>query len=396
MRLTFTKTIMLVMALFFSLAPTGAWAYSYGDANTEDVAETFKIVAASLSKSPADWNTALAAHKERREEIAAHFGNSVAATLDANFKSLKAKETIANYKAILIMNLDRRFENTLKDVSDYTNAKMLLAKARATFVTLSPYAEAKLSSAKMSSLSADFDVALESIGNPGLFGVGQKDADEKALKDAVNRIYSALKPLFPYTAYKEPTKPAAGAGTSTDKGTTAEPSTNSGNTDKGTTQKPDKPVTKPTEPAKQTEQPADKPVTAEPDAAAPDAAETADGDKPAAEEAAPTDAAPADDQAASADDQTAAAEEPADTADNQATDASESTDNAADDAAATDNTAVADEAAAAEPETIDGTKEHAAMARTDKTNTGVTVGVIGGVLIIGAGAVWLARRKGFF
>ncbi|SFT25384.1 hypothetical protein [Paenibacillus sp. BC26] len=393
MRLTFTKTIMLVMVLFFSLAPTGAWAYSYGDANTEDVAETFKLVVSSLSKSPADWDAALAAHKERREEIAAHFGNSVANTLDANFKSRKVNETIANYKAILIMNLDRRFENTLKDVSDYTNAKMLLAKARATFITLTPYAEAKLSSAKMNSLSADFDVALDAIGNPGLFGVGQKDADEKALKAAVNHIYSTLKPLFPYTAYKEPTKPAAGSGTSTDKGTTAKPSTNTGGTDKGTTQKPDKPATKPSEPAKQTEQPADKPVAAEPDALAdtkaPDAEATTEGDKPATDDATPAEEAPTE-EAAPAVEETPAVEEPAASADNA--EAPEATD----DAASTDNTAVADEAAAAEPETIDGTKEHAAMARTDKTNTGVTVGVIGGVLIVGAGAVWWARRKGFF
>ncbi|RAP73995.1 hypothetical protein [Paenibacillus montanisoli] len=386
MRKMFMKTAMLVVAIFLVLAPTSAWAYSYGDANTEDVAETFKVVAAALSKSSPDWKTAEAAHKERREEIAAHFGESVAKTLDSNIKARQAKETIANYKALLVMNLDRRFENTLKDVSDYTNAKMLLAKARATFVVLSPYAEAKLSAAKIQSLNADFDTALEAIGNPGLFGVGQKDADEKALKDAVNRIYGSLKPLFPYTVYKAPAKPAAGGGTSSDKGTTAKPPTTAGtgNTDKGTASKPAASDAKPSTPAKdaEKEQQDDKAVQTAPDAAPPaDAPDAAAGDAAADEGA--TDAA-ADDTAA---------EEPA--AD-QPADAASTDDQAVADNAAADDTAAEGEVASAEPDTIDGTKEHAAMARTDKTNPAVTVGVIGGVAVVGAGAVWLARRKGFF
>ncbi|WP_308636694.1 prolipoprotein diacylglyceryl transferase [Paenibacillus silvisoli] len=410
MRMMFTKTAMLVIALFLVLAPTSAWAYSYGDANTEDVAETFKVVVTALSKSSPDWGTAEAAHKERREEIAAHFGESVAKTLDANLKSRQAKETIANYKALLIMNLDRRFENTLKGVSDYTNAKMLLAKARATFVVLTPFAEAKLSAAKIDSLNADFDTALEAIGNPGLFGVGQKDPDEKALKDAVNRIYGSLKPLFPYTAYKEPAKPAAGGGTNSDKGSAAKPpaTAGNGNAGKGATTTPAKPgksdaAAKPNAPVKDAdkEQQGDTPAQTAPDAGetpAADAPETPDTtDTTAGETADPTAADASATNAAANETATdgAAAEEPpadqpaeAESADAQAT---------ADNTAVADNTATEEgEAASAQPDTIDGTKEHAAMARTDKTNPVVTVGVIGGVLIVGAGAVWWARRKGFF
>ena len=36
------------------------------------------------------------------------------------------------------------------------------------------------------------------------------------------------------------------------------------------------------------------------------------------------------------------------------------------------------------------------MVHEDKTNAVVTISVIGGIIIVGGGAVWFARRKGFF
>ena len=269
MRVLTLRIAMLVFAIFLTLAPSGVWAYSYGSADTEDMAETFKLVVSSLEQSPPDWDRALAAHKARRSEISAHFGEPVAATLDNNFASRKAPETIANYKAVLLMNVDRRFENTLENVSDYAKAKLLLAKAKATFDTLAPYAEAQLPAAEMERLKTDFNTALDAIGNPGLFGVGKKEADEKVLKETVNQIYSTIKPLFPYVA---------GSSSNADQG-----SQPSGGNDS-----------------------------------------------------------------------------------NQA-----------------------------EPDAIDGTKQHAPMTHENRTNAVVTLSVIGGIVVIGGLAVWWARRKGF-
>ncbi|QHT63492.1 hypothetical protein GXP70_28425 [Paenibacillus lycopersici] len=262
---TILKGALLLVAIFLALTPASASAYSYGDANTEDVAETFKLVVSALGKSPADWKAAEAAQKEMRDVFVSHFGEGVAATLDANMQARDADAVIANYKAMLVMNLNRRFSNAIQSVHDYTQAKLLLAKARATYETLAPYAESKLSKADLDGLSADFDAALTAIGNPGLFGVGKKEPDEKALQDAVNQVYGAMKPLFPFTA-----DPAAAG------------------------------------------------------------------------------------KAGGADVQTA------------------------------------------EPDTIDGTEKHAAMARETKTNPAITVGVIAGIVVIGGGAVFWARRKGWF
>ncbi|MFC0335114.1 hypothetical protein ACFOLF_19385 [Paenibacillus sepulcri] len=271
--ISFTITAMLAVVIIFALTPASVRAYSYGDANTEDVAETFKLVVADLTVSPVDWKGVEDAHKARRSEIASHFGEEVVAELDADIASRDAELLTANYKALLVMNLDRRFESVIQSIDEYTQAKLLLAKAKATFEVLKPYAEAKLTKEQTDGITDDFQKALDAIGNPGLFGVGQLEADPEALKTTVNRIYDILVPLFPYSG-----KPGTGQPTEGDAGNAA--------------------------------------------------------------------ASPGEGSAGG--------------------------------------------------ETIQGNKEHAPMERTEKTNAGVTIGVIGGVAVVGICVVWWARRKGIF
>lgn len=191
---------LLLPLLMLFMAPTQAAAYSYGDANAEEVAETFKLVAASLAESSPNWKAAEEAYKVRRSEISSHFGEEVALTLDNNFQAKDVKLVLANFKAVLVMNLDRRFTYAKDIVADYTQSKLLLAKARATFETLEPYMNLSVGEIKKA-----FDEALVALGNPGLFGVGKKEAQPEVFKQKINFIYSAVKPLFPYKAYLKPT-----------------------------------------------------------------------------------------------------------------------------------------------------------------------------------------------
>ena len=191
----------LLAGLTFVLAaliilPSSALAYSYGDANTEDVAETFKLVQASVGDGANDWGAAEGAYKERRAELVSHFGEGIAATLDANFQAKDSKAVIANFKAVLVMNLDRRFTYALKGLDDYAESKLLLAKAKATYDTLRA-----LYGGGSSEIDKAFDAALDALGNPGLFGVGKKPVQPEVFKEKVDFIYGKVKPLFPYTAY---------------------------------------------------------------------------------------------------------------------------------------------------------------------------------------------------
>ena len=46
-----------------------------------------------------------------------------------------------------------------------------------------------------------FEDALDALGNPGLFGVGKKDADPELFKEKVSFIHTEVKPLFPFKAH---------------------------------------------------------------------------------------------------------------------------------------------------------------------------------------------------
>jgi hypothetical protein len=214
------KLRMFIMLLLVPclLAPGGALAYSYGDPNKEDVAESFKEIVVVLNRSPIDWSKADAIYKTRRAEISAHFGEDVAVTLDVNLSNKDKESFIANYKAVLVMNLKRRFDYSLKDFGDYAKAKLLVAKAKGTYDVLKPYIPADQTDA----LDTAFVKAYEALGNPGLFGVGEKPSDEAAFKQQIKIIMDAVTPLFPYTkasaviVEQEPRKPASPQPTKSD------------------------------------------------------------------------------------------------------------------------------------------------------------------------------------
>jgi len=203
------RRILSLTALLFligtALLPASAFAYTYGDPNKEDLAETFKAVVTAAANG--DWTGATEAHKVRRAEIVSHFGEDAAAELDRNLQDKNKAELTANYKGLLVMNLHRRFESAKQLVTDYTQAKMLLAKARATFDTLKPYLADRLSAEEIGALEGRFETALKAIGNPGLFGVGKAEPDPALLEDNVDAIYGTVAPLFPFKGA------AAGTGT---------------------------------------------------------------------------------------------------------------------------------------------------------------------------------------
>jgi hypothetical protein len=175
-------------------------AYSYGDPTKEDVAETFILIKGKLSSSPADWNAAYEAYKVRRAEISSHFGESVAVTLDYNFEMKDKDLVIQNYRYVLYLNLKRRFDYAEKDINDYGQAKTLLGKAKGTFDVLKPYVESKIPN-EVSKLETAFQVALDSIGNPGLFGMGKEPVNEEEFKKQTTYILTTLKPLFTYKVF---------------------------------------------------------------------------------------------------------------------------------------------------------------------------------------------------
>lgn len=357
MKKQFLAGLMAILTALIFL-PVSALAYSYGDANTEDVAETFKLVQSSVGNGGNDWGAAESAYQERRAEIVSHFGEAVGSTLDANFKAKDSKAVIANFKGVLVMNLDRRFTYAIQGIDDYAASKLLLAKAKATYDTLQPY---------MGSGTADiekaFDEALDALGNPGLFGVGKKPVQPDVFKEKVDFIYGKVKPLFPYQASAAPAAPAA----------PSEPTP----VDQPTEAPKTEPVVK-SEPTAKPEQPVAVEKEAQPtETKAPDAAAAMETKAPEPSASASASPSPSPSATPTAE---AASATPAATATAAATTAPAK---AADTASTTVKQA----------ELVKEASAHAPMQRTDKTNSFVSIAVIGGVIVLLGGGIWFARKR---
>ncbi|MBP1963919.1 hypothetical protein [Paenibacillus aceris] len=345
MKRSFLASLMVMLAALIIL-PASAMAYSYGDANTEDVAETFKLIQSSVGNGGSDWGAAEGAYKERRAELVAHFGEGVGTTLDANFKAKDSKLVISNFKAVLVMNLDRRFAYALQGLDDYAGAKLLLAKAKATYDTLEPYMESG-----NAEINKAFDAALEALGNPGLFGVGKKPVQPDVFKEKVDLIYGKVKPLFPYKTF---TAPAA----------TSEPTP--------AVQPVETPKSEPvvkSEPTPKQEQPAVEKEAKPTETKAPEAAAAVETKSPEPSASASPSPSPSPTPTAEAASTTpAATAAPAKAADTASTTVKQ-----------------------AEP--VKEASAHAPMQRTDKTNPIVSIAVIGGVIVLLGGGVWFARKR---
>ncbi|MEK0313621.1 hypothetical protein [Cohnella sp. 56] len=189
--------LLLISLSLLGLLPGTAGAYSYGNANTEALAESFKVVAAKLAAEPPDWKSAQAAYEERRAEIKLHFGAGVVTELTSAFEAQDRDRVIADMLATLVLNIERRFKYAQDSFADYNQAKLLLAKSRATYETLKPYLTGKLAETQIGELDADYEKALGALGNPGLFGAGKKEPDQALFERTLAEIDGALSPLFP-------------------------------------------------------------------------------------------------------------------------------------------------------------------------------------------------------
>lgn len=358
------QALLLCMVLLL-LTPNGAFAYTYGDPTKEDVAETFKIIVSKLNGPNPDWNGAHEAYKVRRTEISSHFGASIATTLDKNFEKKEKELVLENYKAVLVLNLKRRFDYAAKDINDdYNKAKLLLAKAKGTFDVLRPYVEAKKPS-EVSKIYTAFDKALEALGNPGLFGVGEKPTQPEEYKKNVDYIYKTLKPLFTFTEYKE---------SSTQK-EEAKPAVPTKTTKKETTS---------------TTTGASKPVASKQETVHTESQESKvkNGETVTKkEEVEQENKAQEENQAENANQETEGKQE----GDSTTATAQGNESDSAKEESATQSSQTEE----ASETVVKAEEEHAPMERTKKTNPLVSVLIIGGVILVGGGAIWMAKKKGF-
>lgn len=186
---------MSVILILINANPPAAHAYSYGDPNEEKVAEVYKEMQLKLDEDPPNYSAAQSLFETVKEEIDMHMGTEPGEIIMQNLNDKDKEATEENMEKLLILNIARRLESIEKNFKEYDTSKKLLAKGFATYQALSPKVENSNPEIDKK-IKAEFDSALEALGNPGLFGVGKKPSDLNAFNSSKEEILNSLQKEF--------------------------------------------------------------------------------------------------------------------------------------------------------------------------------------------------------
>ncbi|OEF96914.1 hypothetical protein BHF71_04085 [Vulcanibacillus modesticaldus] len=195
MKKNFFILFTLVFSLLTILTPNYVSAYSYGNPNEEVIATAYTDMIAALLKASPDYPAVQAIFDSIKDEMVKEFGPEKTNIIQQGITNRDSDMIINEMKDVLIRNIGRRFFNIEESFDDYPQAKILLAKARATYVALSPEVAIKNPELDQSIYQA-FDKALESLGNPGLFGVGKIEPNREMFDKNREYILAELKDFF--------------------------------------------------------------------------------------------------------------------------------------------------------------------------------------------------------
>lgn len=185
----------LVCLAFSSIFSGPVSAYTYGDPNKEEVAEAYKEILIKLEENPPDFVEAKKIYDSVKKEVDMHMGAEPSEIILASIELEDKEAVIENIEKLLVLNIARRMESIESKFTEYDTSKKLLAKAFATYEALSPRVEAQHPDLDKE-IKGDFEEALNALGNPGLFGVGEKESDLEAFKSNKKEILSNLQKEF--------------------------------------------------------------------------------------------------------------------------------------------------------------------------------------------------------
>jgi hypothetical protein len=174
---------------------TSVLAYTYGDPSEETVAIAYREMLLKLEENPPNFEESKKIYNSIREEIDMHMGEEPSKHIDKDIQNKDKEQLIKDMEQILVLNIARRLVSIEKDFKNYDVTKRLIAKANATYKEISPVVEKKSKDSDVK-IKAEFNKALEAIGNPGLFGVGEKKADLNAFNKSKDAILNELQSQF--------------------------------------------------------------------------------------------------------------------------------------------------------------------------------------------------------
>ncbi|SHF06472.1 hypothetical protein SAMN05444392_10717 [Seinonella peptonophila] len=188
-----TVSIGLMMLFFWSWFIPSSWGYSYGKPDEEPIADTYQKAVGLLGQQNPDFAQAEKELATVEQEMSQHaeIGPELPKVIKQALEQKDAEKALAYWREALVRNIQRRLDNVEKDFKNFSSNKILLAKANRAFEVLSVDLEQRNPS-EIPKLKENFQKALDSLGNPGLFNVGKKEAHFDQFMAAKKHILMVL------------------------------------------------------------------------------------------------------------------------------------------------------------------------------------------------------------
>ncbi|WP_203234843.1 hypothetical protein [Modicisalibacter coralii] len=183
---------LLALLVLLALTTGQAWAYSYAAAGKEPLIEGRQALLDALAAD--DQAKALETLEDLKPELAylqEDFDRDYYAELESAVKSGDTDTVVAALDSAFVAEIRRRLDGAGEHLDDYQTAKALVFKAKRFLDLVTPQLDADARDAANQAINAGMDA----LGNPGVFGVGQKPADPDAYREARKHLLEVLAPL---------------------------------------------------------------------------------------------------------------------------------------------------------------------------------------------------------
>lgn len=183
------KTLLFLLVTFCS---TNLLAYSYAAAGKELTIDSREAIFKYLNK---DDFTGAKKEFDKAEKnytyLSTVLNDNLLSSLNKAIEDKNKTEINRWLNISLAAEISRRLDGGLKNLKTYNVSKVMLAKANKYYKLLEP----SLSKEQKEKLSLAIKKCMQSIGNPGLFGVGAKPANETLFKQNQQIALEVLKSL---------------------------------------------------------------------------------------------------------------------------------------------------------------------------------------------------------
>ncbi len=185
----FTRLLVLGLALF---ASTSSYAYSYAAAGKEPVIDGREAILTALNQQ--DFVAVQRAVDGLMDEFT-YLKKEHHVDLFTPMQAAVAAKDAAQVEAVMdravVEEIIRRLDGAGKNLADYQVAKVLVVKSKLFLDLITP----KLDDVHRQQADLAIQGTLESIGNPGVFGVGQAPADPQAFKQQSQLLIDVISTL---------------------------------------------------------------------------------------------------------------------------------------------------------------------------------------------------------